>query len=142
MSPALSYLTYQPPLTWSITRSYCRGYITGTIIKGVVLKSLESYLTACQQGVIIDGELSEPALLKQGISLMSVHGPTLFTLYNAPLGNHGIPYMMYADDQQLYVAFKATSQVYNVKHMESISTCVTDIQHWMNVNYCKCNGEN
>ena len=36
-------------------------------IKGVVLKWLESYLTECQQCVIIDGELSEPALLKQGV---------------------------------------------------------------------------
>ena len=29
MSPAWSYLTYQLPLMWSITRSYCRGYNTG-----------------------------------------------------------------------------------------------------------------
>ena len=52
---------------------------------------------------------------------------------------HDIPYMMYADDQQSYVAFKATSQVHYVKCMESISTCVTDIQHWMNVNYLNLN---
>ena len=95
--------------------------------------------------MIIDGELSEPALLKQGIPQGSVLGPILFTLYTAPLGNiyciHGILYMMYADDQQLYVAFKATSQVHYAKCMESISTCVTDIQHWMNVNYLKLNGD-
>ena len=114
-------------------------------IKGVVLKWLESYLTEHQQCVIIDGELSEPALLKQGVPQGSVLGPILFTLYTAPLGNichnHGIPYMMYADDQQLYVAFKTTSQVHYVKCMESISICVTDIQHWMNVNYLKLNGD-
>ena len=112
-------------------------------IKGVVLKWLESYLTEYQQCVIIDGELSEPALLKQGVPQGSILNPILFTLYTAPLGNichnHGIPYMTYADDHQLYVAFKTISQVHYVKCMESISTCVTDIQHWMNVNYLKLN---
>ena len=110
-----------------------------------MLKWLDSYLTECRQCVIIDGELSEAALLKQGVPQGSVLSPILFTLYTAPLGdichNHGIPCMMYADDQQLYVAFKATSQVHYVKCMESISTCVTDIQHWMNVNYLKLNGD-
>ena len=95
--------------------------------------------------MIIGGELSEPALLKQGVPQGSILGSIFFTLYTAPLGNiccnHGIPYMMYADDQQLYVAFKTTSQVNYVKYMESISTCVTDIQHWMNVNYLKLNGD-
>ena len=37
--------------------------------------------------------------------------------------NHGIPDMMYADNQPLYVAFKATSQVYYVKCIESIGMC-------------------
>ena len=114
-------------------------------IKGVALKWLESYLTECQHCVMIDGELSEPALLKQGIPQGRVLGLILFTLYTAPLGNiyhsHGIPYMIYADHQQLYIAFKATSQVHYVKYTESIVTCVTDIQHWMNVNYLKLNGD-
>ena len=93
--------------------------------------------------MIIDGELSEPALLKQGVPKGSVLGSILFAFYTAPLGNichnHGIPYMMYADDQQLYLAFRTTSQVHYVKCMESISTCVNEIQHWMNVNYLKLN---
>ena len=55
--------------------------------------------------------------------------------------NHGIPYMIYTDDQQLYVAFKATSQVHCVKCIKRIATCVTDIQCWMNVNYLKLNGD-
>ena len=80
-------------------------------IKRVVLKGLESYLTEHQQCVMIDGDLSELALLKQGVPLGSVCDPILFTLYTAPLGNicHncGIPYIMYADDQQLYVAFNS-----------------------------------
>ena len=48
---------------------------------------------------------------------------------------------MDADDQQLYVAFKATSQVHYVKCIESIVTCITDIQCWMDVNYLKLNGD-
>ena len=110
-----------------------------------MLKWLESYLTEWQQCVMINGEQSEPALLKQGTPQGSVLGQILFTSYTAPLGNichnHGIPYMMYADDQQLYVAFKATSQVLYVKCIKSIVTCVTDMQCWMNVNYLKRNGD-
>ena len=109
------------------------------------MKWWESYLTEHQQCVIIEGELSEPTLLKQGVPQGSVLGPILFTLYTAPLGNichnHGIPYMMYTDDQQLYLAFRTTSQVHYIKCMESTSTCVTDMQHWMNVNYLKHNGD-
>ena len=112
-------------------------------IKGVVLKWLELYFTECQQCVIIGRELSEPALLKQGVPQGSIFGPILYTLYTAPLQNiccnHGIPYMMYAGDQQLYVAFKATLQVHYIKCTESILTCVSDIQHWINVDYLKLN---
>ena len=82
---------------------------------------------------MIDGELLEPALLKQGIPKGVVLGPILFTLYTAPLENichnHGILYVMYADNQLLYVAFKYTSQVHYVKCIESIVTSVTDMQH-------------
>ena len=97
-------------------------------IKGVVLTWLKSYVTECQQCVIIDGELSEPALLKQGIPQGSVLGSILFILYTAPLGNichnHGIPYMMYADDQQLYVAFKTTkSSPLCLVHGEHVDMC-------------------
>ena len=94
---------------------------------------------------MIDRQLSELALLKQGVPQASVLGLILFTLCTAPLGNichnHGIPNMMYADDQQLYAAFKATSHIHYVKCIESIVTCVTDIEHWMNVNYFKLNGD-
>ena len=48
---------------------------------------------------------------------------------------------MYVDDQPLYVAFKATSEVHYVKCIGSIVTCITDIQHWKNVNYLKLNGD-
>ena len=74
-------------------------------IKGIALKWLESYPTECQQCVMIDRELSEPALLKQGIPQGSILGSILFSSYTTPLGNichnHGIPCMMYAENQQL-----------------------------------------
>ena len=72
-------------------------------MKGLALQWLESYHAEHQQCVMIDGELSEPALFKQTVLQGSVLGPILFTMYTAPLGNichnHGIPYMMYVDDQ-------------------------------------------
>ena len=46
-------------LLWRLQQTYG--------IRGIALKWLESYLTEHQQCVMIDGELSEPTLLKQDI---------------------------------------------------------------------------
>ncbi len=79
-------------------------------IDGVALKWIESYLTQRKQHVMINGEHSEPRVLKYGVPQGSVLGPLLFTNYTAPLSDiadkHGLTIHMYADDTQPYISFK------------------------------------
>ena len=68
---------------------------------------IKSYLESRYQTISINGELSEDILLDEGVPQGSVKGPMLFTLFSAPLGDvirsHGIDFMTYADDTQLYL---------------------------------------
>ena len=58
----------------------------------------------------MDDATSSPINLKCGIPQGSILGTILFVLYTSPLGNlcglHEIEPQFYADDQQIYLAFK------------------------------------
>ena len=73
-------------------------------VDGTALKWFESYLRDRYQSVGVDVRCPR---LSCGVPQGSVLGPTLFTLYSAPLENivlkHGLELMIYADDTQLYV---------------------------------------
>ena len=68
-----------------------------------------------------------------GVPQGSVSGPVLFTLYCAPLedilNKHGISYVMYADDTQVYITCKKDGQSKQI-----IEACIDDIRDWMQVN--------
>lgn len=62
--------------------------------------------------------MSQPSDMIFSVPQGSVLGPTLFTLYTAPLDRdictrHGIKVMLYADDTQLYMVCDKPSDVTN-----------------------------
>ena len=71
---------------------------------------IRSYLSNHSQKVVVDKAKSDPITLTFGVPQVSVLRPVLFTLHTLPLGQicarHGIAYHLYADDQQIYLAFK------------------------------------
>ena len=79
-------------------------------ISGNVLKLFHSYLTLRSQVVVLSDSSSEQRYIECGVPQGSVLGPILFTMYTSPLGDIarrvGLSYHLYADDAQLYVAFK------------------------------------
>ena len=78
-------------------------------IYGKVLDWLRSYLSERTQSVKIGDEKSEPIRLARGVPQGSILGPSLFSLYVAPIEDiksYGLNYAVYADDRQLYVSIE------------------------------------
>ena len=79
-------------------------------ITDTALAWIRSYLGDCSQKVAVGKAKSDPVTLAFGVPQGSIPGPILFTLYTSPLGQictrHGITHHFYADDQQIYLAFK------------------------------------
>ena len=69
----------------------------------------------------------------------------LFTIYTTPLGRiiqrHGLTYHLYADDTQLYMAFKPIDVTSKCDAISRIEACVADIRIWMNDNFLKLNDD-
>ena len=111
-------------------------------VEGTALEWFRSYLTDRSQSVSIKGESSEKCELATGVPQGSVLGPSLFSIYTAPLGDlirsHGISYHFYADDTQLYVSFKPDDATHAISILEA---CVKDIREWMAHNFLKLNDD-
>ena len=112
-------------------------------ITGLALKLIHSYLEDRNSHVLISGQLSKACRLPHGIPQGSVIGPLFFTLYIRPIGNilraHGVFFHMYADDIQIYVMFDPTDPVAIDAALGRLSSCITEIQRWMNANKLKLN---
>ena len=122
-----------------LTRLHTRMGVTG-----VALKWFESYLTNRTQSVKIQDVSSKLYQLKCGVPQGSVLGPLLFTIYTAPLGDiirrHGLSFHLYADDTQLYIAFKPCQNDAN-SAVAAVLSCINDIRRWMAHNNLKLNPE-
>ena len=110
-------------------------------ISGKALDWIKSYLTGRTHTVVIGKDHSSSHVLSQGVPQGSVMGPILFTMYTSPLESlidqHGVNKMFYADDTQLYVAFKRT----NLDDVSlKISECMNTVKEWSRVNGLKLNG--
>ena len=110
-------------------------------IKGSVLDWFKSYLCNRTQFVRTDSShTSQESSVDCGVPQGTVCGPTLFTLYTAPLEDiiikHGLDYMLFADDTQLYFVCKKPSTVQN-----AIEACIEEIRLWMASNLLVLNDD-
>ena len=104
-----------------------------------------SYLSGRKQSVYINGTKSAPHNLPFGVPQGSVLGPLLFTLYTIPLGEiarkYGLLYHIYADDTQLYIAFRPKDKASTSDIIIKIQNCFSEIKTWMSENLLKLNGD-
>ena len=95
--------------------------------------------------MLINGQSSEQLNLSWGVPQGSVLGPILFTIYTTPLANiirkHGLTFHLYADDTQLYLAFKPSSELSKLDAKDKLESCVEDIRTWMSRNLLKLNDD-
>ena len=122
-----------------------RTFDTCCGIKGDPLKWFLSYLKGRVQSVQIGSTFSQEQNLLFGVPQGSVLGPVLFKIYTIPLGRiiqrHGVTYHLYADDTQLYMAFKPSDATAKCDAISRIEACVADIRICMNDNFLKLNDD-
>ena len=113
-------------------------------VKGVALSWIESYLTDRSQCVSINGVTSAKRKLTCGVPQGSVLGPLLFSAYTSPLGDivrkYGLSYHIYADDKQLYIAFKPLKEIM-AKSVEVSENCVSEVRAWFSHNFLQLNDD-
>ena len=113
-------------------------------IVGSAHQWLVSYLSERSQYVVIDDHPSESIMLDCGVPQGSVLGPLLFSMYTAPLSDiarkHGLEDHFYADDSQLYIAFKPKCEQ-TVDVVKRVEACVAEVKHWMIANRLKLNDD-
>ena len=95
-------------------------------------------LTSRKQFVNVNKCKSSQRLLERGVPQGSVLGPLLYLLYTSPLADiikrYKLEYHFYADDTQLYVAFKTDCLDKMEECKTTIEQCVRDIDNWMVIN--------
>lgn len=114
-------------------------------VSGNAISWISSYLSDRHQTVCVEGELSQPVLMKYSVPQGSVLGPKYFTMYTKPVGGncrrHGLLNHFYADDSQLYIAFKPLNNTCKSEALHRIERCLSEIITWMNDNMLKLNAD-
>ena len=100
-----------------------------------MLNWFTSYLSNRSQRVSIDGVLSEKFKLDCGVPQGSCLGPLLFVIYSSKLfqiiEKHLPNVHCYADDTQLYLAFKPGNDNDEVAAFRALESCIAVIRRWM-----------
>ncbi len=113
-------------------------------IHGKALSWLESYLTGRLQCVNIDGVKSTERKLACGVQQGSVLGPPLFSSYTVPVEDvvckHGLTHHVYADDKDIYIAFKPKPDDVN-RAVQITENCLTDLRTWFAQNVLQLNDD-
>ncbi len=111
--------------------------------QGSVLHWFDGYLAGRRQRVGISGAVSDDQPVNFGVPQGSVIGPLLFTFYTQPvcsiIENHNMMYHIYADDTQIYTYFNPSIAGESDRVLNKLSSCITDIRHWMTSNKMKLN---
>ena len=111
-------------------------------IVGTALDWCRSYLSHRPQCTCVGDAVSKPVCLNYSVPQGSVLGPQWFSMYTYPIRNivlkHNVSYHIYADDTQIYLAFKPHQQDCDYS-INCLQNCVQDIRAWMEVNFLKLN---
>ena len=114
-------------------------------VTGPVLNWFTSYLSNRSQRVSIDGVLSEKFNLDCGVPQGSCLRPLLFVIYSSKLfqitEKHLPNVHCYADDTQLYLAFKPGNDTDEVAALRALESCIADIRRWMLSDKLKLNSD-
>ena len=101
---------------------------------GLVINWIACYLLGRSQKVVVGDAKSPSAPLSCGVPQGRILGPILFTLYTIPLRKmctkHGVTYHLYADDQQLYLAFKPSNAGAKEQCIQQLEGCIEEIHKW------------
>ena len=102
---------------------------------GTALAWLRLYLSKRFQYVVIDDTFSNRFDLSFGVPQGSCLGPLLFSIYTSQLFDivsHHLPQVhCYADDTQLYLAFKPDNNATQLAAVRPMEACVEDLRRWM-----------
>jgi len=100
-------------------------------IVGKPLQWMTSYLCERHQTVCVNGELSKPVRTTFSVPQGSVFGPKNYIMYTKPVGaicrKHKLQHHFYADDSQLYMAFKPKETIARNETLRRIEACLNDI---------------
>ena len=92
---------------------------------------LQSYISERYQKVAVGSAESVDSILTCGVPQGSVLGPTLYCMYNKPIGDivarHGMQYHCYADDTQIYLTVERDESIVAAMYVVySRSGCMVD----------------
>ena len=108
-------------------------------IRNKALLWIKFYLANRNQTINIQGTKSDFRTITFGVTQGSILGLVLLSLYSSPLADfarrHNMYSHFYADDYQLYLAYRDSSSI------ESVETCIRDIDNWMTSSLLKLNND-
>jgi len=116
-----------------ISKAFDRVWHDGLLFKlkkigigGSLLLFLQDYLSNRYQSVVVEGQKSEPGLIKAGVPQGSVLGPLLFLIYINDLPENVISNIkLFADDTSLYVEVEDHEQA-----AVSLNNDLQSIKNW------------
>ena len=110
-------------------------------LSGIVLKWFESFLKGRKQAVTVNGSKSKYLDNRFGVPQGSVLGPVLFNIYVhsliSYLEKHGFSIHGYADDHQIFKAFRIEFQFATLRY--SLPKCLSLVASWMKRYFLKLN---
>lgn len=104
-------------------------------IQDIALEWLISYLSDRTQAVTVMSTSSPEHNVTIGVPQGSVLGPLLFTLYTSEITSlakrHNVSVHLFADDTQIYTAFRVTAKEEAQTALLRIEKCISEVQSWM-----------